>query len=133
MNTHQATDRTPEAPRGGIGAYRTDAVRPDLYHRAQVCNIVFDLLSAAQCGRVAEYLRPIPITRLHSAQRAFREIGAIQIASALHATQFSLTRVGLRVPFTQAVATLTAALEAHAANLDHLVTRYSQDRITRQR
>ena len=133
MNTPQATDLERQTSQDVLNACLTHAERPDQYHRAQVCTIVFDVMAAAHCGKVAEYLRPIPITRLHSARQAFREIGALQIASALHAAQFSLTRVGFRVPFAQAMASLTAALEAHAENVEHLVVSYSRARITRLR
>ncbi len=133
MNTLQAMDQTQETSRGVLGSCRADDVRPDQAHRAQVCTIIFDLLSAARCGKVAEYLRPMPITRLHLARLAFREIGAVQIASALHAAQFSITRVGVRVPFVQAVATLTTAIKVYAEDVDQLVTIYSQARIARLR
>ena len=133
METLQSTDITRDASHRMLSAYRADTVRPDRYHRAQVCTLVFDLLAAAHGGKVAEYLKPLPITRLHAAQRAFREIGAMRIASALHAAQFSLTRVGLRVSFAQAVSTLTAVLEAKTEDVDYLVANYSRAQSTRLR
>jgi hypothetical protein len=120
MEALQSTDIAPDAAHQRLGVFPSAAERPDLNHRTQACTIVFDLLSAAQCGKVGDYLRPIPITRLHMAQRAFREVGATRLASALHAAQFSLTRVGVRVSFTQAVSTLTAALEARTEDVDQL-------------
>jgi hypothetical protein len=106
----------------------------DPYHRARVCTTVFDLLAAAQSDQLVEYLKPIPVTRLRAAQNAFREIGANRIASALHAAQFSLTRVGVRMPFAQAVATLTAALKApfEDEDVDLLIAAYSHPRLRRR-
>jgi len=130
METLQSGDIKHYASHRALSAAPSGAVRPDQYHRVQVCTIVFDLLSAARCGQVAEYLKPIPITHLNVAERAFREIGAIRIASALHATQFGLTRVGIRTSFAQAVTTLTAALESRCEDVDQLVANYSRGRIT---
>ena len=102
----------------------------DPYQRARVCTAVFDLLAAAKCDALIEYLTPIPVTRLRAAQNAFREIGANRIASALHTAQFSLTRVGVRIPMAQVVATLTAALKASTKddNIDFLIAVYSHSR-----
>ncbi|MDE2220365.1 MAG: hypothetical protein KGL25_02860 [Gammaproteobacteria bacterium] len=124
MEAQQPTAITQAATRRVPSASPSGALRRDQYHRAQVCAIVTDLLMAARCGKVEEYLRPLPITRLHMAQRAFREIGATRLASALHAAQFSLTRVGVRVPFAQAVLTLTAALESRTEDVDRLIAQY---------
>jgi len=133
METLHAEGITHNASHAGVSNHPSAAARPDQTHRAHVCEIVFDLLSAARCGKVSEYLRPIPITRLHMARRAFREIGAIHLASSLHAAQFSLTRVGVRVSFAQAISTLTAAVEARIEDVDQLVANYSRVRITRCR
>jgi len=102
----------------------------DPYQRARACATVFDLLAAAQSDALNEYLKPTPITRLRAAQNAFREIGAIRIAGALHAAQFSLTRVGIPMPLAQVVATLTAALKAFAEveNVDLLIGVYPHSR-----
>jgi hypothetical protein len=133
METLHTKDIAHHAAQAVLGTYPSAVARPDQTHRAQVCAVVFDLLSAARCGKVSEYLRPIPITPLHMVRRAFREIGATHLASSLHAAQFSLTRVGLRVPFAQAISTLTAAPEARTEDVDQLVANYSRVGLTRSR
>jgi hypothetical protein len=133
MNTMQAAGVTPAVVHHFPTAYLGSDIRPDQCHRAQTCTLVFDLVAAACADKIAEFLHPNPITRLHYAQRAFRVIGATQLASALHTAQFSLTKAGVQVPFAQVAATLTAAFKEHSDNIDQLVTRYTHARITRLR
>ena len=92
--------------------------------RRQIAQQVLECLQAVQRGELELYLEPLPATRLHHAQHAFREIGAVRTANILRSGVFRLTRPGTPEPIAAVVTDLTVQLRATTERADHRVASY---------
>jgi hypothetical protein len=101
----------------------------DQQRRARVGELVLGIWTAARRGRLADYLEPIPLTRLYAAQRACREIGAVRVANIFRSGLFNLTRVGAPVALSQVVVEMTILLTATTEDVDGLVSRFTDPRL----
>jgi hypothetical protein len=95
-------------------------------HRALVQQRVSEFWNAVQEARLAEYLEPLPQTRLHASQRAFREIGAIRVSNILREGLHKLTRVGAPRPLPLVASEMMRAALAAAEDVCTLVSDYSK-------
>jgi hypothetical protein len=100
----------------------------DQQRRARIGELVLGICAAAQRGQLAGYLEPIPLTRLYAAQRACREIGAVQVANIFRSGLFNLTRVGAPLAFSQVVVEMTVLLAATCEDVSGLVDRFTDPR-----
>ena len=133
MEAIQAMEGMLDRPADARGWRTAPGPEFEQHHRAQICSTVYDMLSAARSGMMIEYLGAIPITRLNAAQRAFREIGATGLATAVRTAQFGVTRAGAPLRLPQAVANLSAALASSTEDVDLLIANYWRVRITTDR
>jgi len=124
MDTARVVYAGLDTPRTDSGGLRPIEWSFERNRRAQVAHVVLSLWKAARCNELSGYLQPIPVTRLHAAQRAFFEVGAMGVVHVLRWGLFNLKRVGAPKPLSQVVSEMTALLVTTSDDVDRLVAGY---------
>jgi hypothetical protein len=124
MDTARVAHARLDTPRTDSGVLRPIDWTFEQNRRAQVADLVLSLWRAARGNELGEYLQPIPVTRLHAAQRAFLEVGAMGVVHVLRWGLFNLRRVGAPKPLPQVVAEMTTLMAATSDDVERLVVRY---------
>jgi len=124
MDRLQATISAGDRPEDGADCRVVPSF--EAQHRALVKQRVVEFWNAVQEARLAEYLDPLPQTRLYAAQSAFREIGATRVSNILREGLHKLTRVGLPQPLPLVAGEIMGAARAAAEDVPALAASYSK-------
>ena len=126
MDNANAAFSVPDALAVESGAGHPGFWSEEHRRRSQVADVVLGLWTAALRNELGEYLQPIPLTRMYAAQRAFLEIGALDVAHELRRGLFCLKRVGVSKPLSLIAKEMTTLLLATTDDVDQLIDTYTK-------